>query len=48
LAPPDAGACENHRSDTTGDQQKVAACFARRVKLAVQKYSSFRKEEIMI
>jgi hypothetical protein len=30
------------------NRQKPAACFARRVKFAAQKYLSFRKAEIMI
>jgi hypothetical protein len=32
----------------SGGSQKLAACFARRVKRVTQKYWSFRKAEVMI
>jgi hypothetical protein len=44
VAPAIAGALPWH---TTG-KQKPAACFARRVNRASQKYIYFRKKEIMI
>jgi hypothetical protein len=36
------------RATRRAKQQKPAACFARQVKRAAQKYSCFRKTEVMI
>jgi hypothetical protein len=43
---PDAAKLRTAR--TPGKTPKAAACFARRVKFASQKYLPFRKTEIMI